>query len=662
MPKAAGPDAVWSSKTFADPVFRRDIEGLRALAVLAVVAFHFFPSYLPGGYLGVDVFFVISGYLITGLILRHQSAGDFTLADFYARRVRRLFPAMLLVLATCMLAATVLLFSFELDRFARHVTASLFYVQNFNLASELGYFDHDAHGKPLLHFWSLAIEEQFYIVWPILLLVVAHLRKGTKLALASAIAAASLVWMVGPANGDTATFFDPLARAWELGVGAMLAAYEFGRSEPSISPRIAPALSMTAFTVLAAGMLITVPEGMHPGWWTLLPVLATACVIACGPCAAANRTLLAYAPAVWTGQISYALYLWHWPLLAFPVFVLGDKPSGIIRLGLLALSFLLAAATWRWLERPLRARRDVKRIAAILVFAAAALLGATWGAVAWRNANPDARQARIEQALEGPLWAFTSNAMCAARYPIPADHPFCMLSRDAGPTLVLAGNSFANHLYYGFATDPRTRGETVLSYGSCNHMAAVEASACAMQTQAAEEARARILVISELWPEFTPDGTMVDPVTRLPVATAPDRERFSRKLRAWISRMAGPETAIVIVGPKPELAYDAKHCFERPFRPASQNCTRPAASAEANLAPTRTLLTELAASLPNARYVEVADVFCRGTTCSYLDVEGFPLLRDNGHLSREGSQLVVGHILDQLATPIDATTPAPDRK
>lgn len=183
-----------------------------------------------------------------------------------------------------------------------------------------------------------------------------------------------------------------------------------------------------------------------------------------------------------------------------------------------------------------------------------------------------------------------------------------------------------------------------------------------MQTQAAEEARARILVISELWPEFTPDGTMVDPVTRLPVATAPDRERFSRKLRAWISRMAGPETAIVIVGPKPELAYDAKHCFERPFRPASQNCTRPAASAEANLAPTRTLLTELAASLPNARYVEVADVFCRGTTCSYLDVEGFPLLRDNGHLSREGSQLVVGHILDQLATPIDATTPAPDRK
>ena len=645
----------------ADTSFRPDIEGLRAVAVLAVVVFHFFPSYLPGGYLGVDVFFVISGYLITGVILRHRASGRFGLLDFYARRIRRLFPAMLVVLSASLIAAFVLLFSFELARFARHITASLLYVQNFNLAAELGYFDHDAHGKPLLHFWSLAVEEQFYIVWPPLLLLLAGGRRIAVLVLALVIAAASFAWTVGPAHGDPATFFDPLARAWELAVGAALAAFEFGRKGSALPKAIRQAVSLGALLALALSMTLAVPAGLHPGWATLLPVLATAAAIAGGPGALANRTVLSLAPAVFVGRISYALYLWHWPLLAFHFFVAGDKPPGGVRIALLAISFALAAATWHWIERPLRARKDVGRLAAILLALAGVLLAITWGAVAWRTADPDAHQARIEQALEGPMWAFVSNKTCAARYPVPADHPFCMLSRDAEPTMVLVGNSFANHLYYGFATDPSTREETILSYGSCNHMDGGKAAACAMQTATARgAAEARTLVVSELWPEFTTEGTMVDPLTRAPIAGAPDRNGFERQLRAWISGIARAGTTVIIVGPKPELPYDAKLCFDRPFKPAPQNCATPASAALANLAPTRAMLQDLAASLPQARYVDVADLFCKSVTCSYLDAEGLPLLRDNGHFSRSGSRMVVAHILDQLARPIDQPLRAAD--
>jgi peptidoglycan/LPS O-acetylase OafA/YrhL len=624
--------------------FRADVEGLRAIAVLAVLGYHFFPGYLPGGYLGVEVVFVISGFLITGTILRSAETGRFSLCDFYARRIRRLFPAMLLVLAASLAAATVLLFSFELLRFAQHITASLLFFENFLLASELGYFDNDARGKPLLHFWSLAVEEQFYIAWPVLAVFGAGGRRSRVAILAIAILAVSLFYVFGHAQGREGAFFDPLARAWELAVGAGLAARPLSGS--SSRPRLCGALSLASLAILVACPFWPVPDDAHPGWATLVPVLATGCAIGCGPAASANRLVLSLSPAVAVGRISYPLYLWHWPLLAFPFYVAGDKPSGGVRLALLALSFVLAAATWHFAERPLRRRADIRRTALTLLGLALGLLAATWAVVAGREALPDEQASRVEAQLEGSRWAFVSNATCLRRYRPAPDYPFCMLSHDADPTMILVGNSYANHLYHGFASDSRTRGRAILSYGSCNLLESASTPECRAQTAAVRAARGRkVLVISALWPDFAADGTALNPVSRAPAGT--DAAIFERDLRGWIAEMAAPGVAIVIIGPKPELAYDVADCFARPFRAATQDCRVPATDLR-HQAATRQLLRQIAATTEQAHYVDIFDIFCGLQTCSYIDKSGLPLLRDNGHLSREGSKRAVARILDRL--------------
>lgn len=201
----------------ASLAYRPDIDGLRAIAVLAVVGFHAFPGFFPGGFLGVDIFFVISGYLITGLLLREcEQNRRISLANFYVRRIRRLFPALLLVIAATATIGWFLLFAHEFARLANHIWASLFFAENVLLASESGYFDVDAYSKPLLHFWSLAVEEQFYIVWPLAMIVLVGSRRSVLAAVLGMVAASLAITFLGGLS-EAWHFYSPLTRAWELG-------------------------------------------------------------------------------------------------------------------------------------------------------------------------------------------------------------------------------------------------------------------------------------------------------------------------------------------------------------------------------------------------------------------------------------------------------------
>ena len=343
------------------PKYRPDIDGLRAIAVGSVVLYHAFPTALLGGFIGVDIFFVISGFLITTIILQSLAAGDFSYRDFYARRIRRIFPALIVVLLATLAAGWYLLLSDEFAELGKQTVGGSAFVANLVFWSESGYFDTAAETKPLLHLWSLGIEEQFYIFWP-LLLGLAWRKRWPILRVTLAVAAISfLVNVLTVQPHRAAAFYSPLSRAWELMAGGLLAAM---RLQAVNAP--AGAASSRAWTkhlqsvvgmgLIVLGLFMTRSTKAFPGWWALLPVLGAVSCIAAGPGGVLNRYLLSNRVMVWIGLISYPLYLWHWPLLAYARIVAGGEPSLQVRIAMVVASVVLAWATYRFLERFVKLR------------------------------------------------------------------------------------------------------------------------------------------------------------------------------------------------------------------------------------------------------------------------------------------------------------------
>lgn len=358
------------------PKYRPDIDGLRAVAVLAVVAFHAFPSWVKGGFIGVDVFFVISGYLISTIIFENLDRGTFSFSEFYTRRIKRIFPALILVLIACFAFGWFFLLADELNQLGKHIAAGAGFVSNLVLWNEAGYFDNSAETKPLLHLWSLGIEEQFYIIWP-LLLWFAWKRKFNLLTITIIVAIATFVLNVKGVKQDmVATFYSPQSRFWELLSGSLLAwvtlykkdAFSnikikievllsrivYNEKQEGDGKTLANVLSFVGLFLLAYGFWRINKELSFPGKWALVPVLGAVLIITAGSKAWVNRTILSNKIAVWFGLISFPLYLWHWPLLSFARIVESEVPSRNIRIAAVVLSILLAWLTARFIEKPIR--------------------------------------------------------------------------------------------------------------------------------------------------------------------------------------------------------------------------------------------------------------------------------------------------------------------
>jgi peptidoglycan/LPS O-acetylase OafA/YrhL len=367
--------------------YRPDIDGLRAIAVLAVVLYHASPKWLRGGFVGVDIFFVISGYLISTIIFGSLGGRGFSYAEFYARRIRRIFPSLVLVLAATLGFGWYVLLSDEFRQLGRHILGSAGFVQNLVLLREAGYFDTAAESKPLLHLWSLAVEEQFYIFWP-MLLGLAWARSGrsvlTWMAVAVGLSFALNIGLVY--RYPDAAFYLPFTRVWELAAGAILA-YLGLRRQPHHSSRSREWQSVAGLVLIVLGLLVIHRGKAFPGFWAVLPVLGACLCIAAGPGAWLNRHVLGSRLFVWFGLISYPLYLWHWPLLAYArVLEGGIDPPRAIRFGAIGAAVLLAWLSYRFVERPLR-RREGKSVVVGLSTAMVvlALLG---GAAASRHLMP----------------------------------------------------------------------------------------------------------------------------------------------------------------------------------------------------------------------------------------------------------------------------------
>ena len=443
--------------------YRGDIEGLRAIAILLVVAAHANVSWLAGGFVGVDVFFVLSGYLITGLLLQEiERTGHLSFANFYARRFRRLLPALLVMLAcTCLFAVVVLAPGEQGSQAMAAATASVWFSNIHFAFTKLDYFSPGAASNLFLHTWSLGVEEQFYLVWPALMVWALgawrrkrdHVRRLKITMLA--IAGISLVCCIAlTSTAPQMAFYMMPLRAWQFAAGAMVWLYfnsPKDREEDSLAkPRtvnISRWAGWVGVGLIFASALWFDANMAYPGWRSLLPTLGTAAIIAAGTCSTGEgiSRLLSWRPLQVIGRVSYSWYLWHWPVLLLGG-ALITADSGVYRAALVALSLLLAVASYRLVESPIRhqarwvARPGFAVLAALALMLTANALGITWANAAARWLNSPAQQRYARARVDAPViyamgcdeWYHSDRVRLCAFGPDDAKHTAVLMGDSIG--------------------------------------------------------------------------------------------------------------------------------------------------------------------------------------------------------------------------------------
>jgi peptidoglycan/LPS O-acetylase OafA/YrhL len=611
--------------------YRADIDGLRALAVLPVVFFHAFPGKVPGGFAGVDVFFVISGFLITHIIHKGLRAGEFSFLDFYAHRIRRILPALLLVLAASLAFGRAELLPAEYAQLSRHAAAGAGFAENFVLWTEAGYFDTATALKPLMHLWSLSIEEQFYLVYPLLLWTAWRVRLGLLLPVTLLALASFAINLVLTAHDPVQAFFGPHARMWELLAGGLLAL---------APPRQGARHSGNVLSVAGLALLLVSYAGLHetqayPGWRALAPVMASLLLLHAGPGALVNRLLLARRPLVFIGMISYPLYLWHWPLLSFAR--IADALPSVERNGAVLLAFILAWLTWRLAERPIR--QGPAPLAKTVALCAALL---ALGGVAWlAPAQPDAstlRLARFTTANAGNAPVVQSCGFVTGRA-----HPedWCHAGNAGGrvPDTVLLGDSFANAYVNMLAVDGSTsfvqlgRGQcpALLDYGPdwCRDMVRAEAGYVAAHPQV------RTVVLAAHWPAYDAGLQW----QRFNVAESP--QAFRSAFRRTVEHYQGLGRRVVVLL-SPPTGANPETCVPRPLHLVQKNvCRRTREQAEESDGIYRAAMLPWLASR-NIAVFDPFPVLCDAHACALMEGEHM-LYADWLHLGKAGGAYLARH-------------------
>lgn len=645
--------------------YRPDIDGLRALAVLPVVIFHANPSLVPGGFLGVDIFFVISGYLISLILFRQQSDGTFRFSEFYGRRIRRLFPALILVLAASLGFGFFSLLSDEYERLGRHAVFAIAFLLNLRLMSEAGYFDVVSYSKPFLHLWSLSVEEQFYVVWPLLLALFARLKPKLAwlLALCSIFSFAYALWL-GRISPD-APYYHPLARFWELLVGAALAYIHYRRGSDWLPPSLRSgafrnALSLAGLLLLVSALFCFRKTLVHPGVATLWPLAGAFILIATGPDATANR-LLALRPLVWVGLISYPLYLWHWPILSFIRVMESGSPAPWMLWSGVALSVALAVVTYRWAELPLRAVRDKRTVTVglsvlMLGLLAIGLMIANYKGLPERPALQYLKKHESQMTREP-----RQDGSCMDLFEKGEAPVYCREANPGPRMIVLIGDSHAHVLFTGVSLLAKERGygTLLLANSGCPPLLGAvtgrnnaEQKKCAQSIenifkQVSKDKRIVSVVIASRGPQYI-SGLGFGPVeanynyppiaAQSPGGRSPDPERvFMDGLFNTSERLHKLGLRVSYFLQIPELGVPAKDCLGRPLTLSErEGCTVAFDRYQDRMNRYRAGVFELARKAAFLRIIDPQPLFCKDGSCSGF-INGQLLYADDNHLSVAGS-------------------------
>jgi peptidoglycan/LPS O-acetylase OafA/YrhL len=599
--------------------YRADIDGLRAIAVVAVLAFHASPALFPGGFAGVDVFFVISGFLITGVLASDLSQGRFTLREFYLRRARRIFPALTLVLAVTLLGAWMMLLPDEWLHFGKHLLAGAAFASNLALAREGSYFDWSAHLKPLLHLWSLGVEEQFYLVWPLFLAVLWKLRARWRIAGVAFVLMLSLgLNVLYIERYPTLAFYLPVTRVWELACGSLLALVS--RTWTVRGRWIPEVLSWSGLALLGAAFLVLVDRSSAPGWWNLLPVGGTTLLIAAGRESSLSRFVLSSRPFVFVGLISYPLYLWHWPLLSF-THIIG-LTSGRTTLLCLLLAFLFSWLTYRYVERPIRgATRFGGRVA--VVCAALALLGVA-GLLIMRGLLPGR--------LSGSHLAPVRQAMADWQYPYgenfgrTTNFTASLVNEGKGRTVVFIGDSHLEHYWPRLEVLSRRANAPEMVFatnGGCPPLpglAVPRGEICSrfldFALREAHQPDVRTVVFGAHWAAYLSLAEMREPIRRM----ADEIVRLRRE---------GKQVFVVLASPS-SSRLEPRSMVSR-WSGLVRHGSLPLADFLATAGPINESI-RVAVQRAGARVIDPLPVLCPRGECIVVTSSGKPIYRDSSHL------------------------------
>jgi peptidoglycan/LPS O-acetylase OafA/YrhL len=693
----AGSRATAGRRPVTAAEYRPDIDGLRAFAVLAVVAFHAAPRLLPGGFVGVDVFFVISGFLITRIVFDELTDGAFTFREFYARRIRRIFPALAVVLVATGALGWWLLTGSEFPQLQKHIAGGAFFVSNIVLWAESGYFDAPSAFKPLLHLWSLGIEEQFYLLWPPLLylawtrrvrvLMVILLVVGGSFALNVAVAGASAV----------AAFYSPATRMWELLLGGLLAYADgfrsvqvrealrrawFNAPGPNDDRAIDNAKAWMGLGLIAVAVLVLSNSSVfpawwanyraarlaagvfgldrgiaYPGWWAVLPTVGTALLIWAGKDAAVNRAILSRRGVVYIGLISYPLYLWHWPLLAFVQITESGHPSRRLVAAAVALSLVLASLTHELVERPIRRSMSVRTPMRILAVAAVMIIVGAASLVAYATGTFRPKHVEFATALVSPITSPRNAASCKAAFPTAGE--YCQQYADGLPvTTALLGDSHAEHFLPGLGEYFATRKESVVHLGEsgCPPIWDVERTS-AGQADTCHVANPSVLELVGRDPHITRvvlsfrgaldvDGVGYGDTEAFAVAYGipgtslmPD-EAIRQGLGRTVDFMMKRSKKVGLILQVPELTFNIAECVGRPvsFEHAVRTpCAEPRAAVDARQARYRRVVDDVRQQFPALDVFDPLPYLCDASWC-YAVRDGRMFYVDSNHLSETGSR------------------------
>jgi len=633
--------------------YRPEVDGLRAIAVIPVILFHAGVAGFSGGFIGVDVFFVISGYLITSIILADIQSNTFSISRFYERRARRILPALTLVIAACIPFAWVWMTPQELVDFGQSLVATVLFGSNILFWRESGYFSAAAELKPLLHTWSLGVEEQFYLFFPVLLLLLKPLSRKALTILLSAVVISSVVlaqW--ASANAVSANFYLLPTRIWELLAGALVAIGNFRR------PIANEALSLIGLLLIIAAVALFNSSTPNPSLWTLLPVGGTVLILGFGNKDTIAGRILSIKPLVSIGLISYSAYLWHQPLLAFYRIRLLTNPDGPELTAIIFATFILAALTWKLVEQPFRKGWSVLRSRSMVL--SASLLSICFGVVSgialikgegWpeRIAPFGGSFASVDPNREILAINYGLAESCDRTWPV--DIQRC--STSEAHTVALWGDSFAMHLAPVLLSSETRREFAQLTLSQCGPLYGLAAQGTLRPWQDCIDHNEQVVqwILSNPKIDLIILSSPFDHLSR-PIfstggvsITEPDKKLEAvlssfRRLEE-IARAAGKR--VVVVSPPPRTGADLGMCVLRSRLMGLDEsvCDFQRSIHDAHSASSVELLSAIDEVVP---VIWLDDLICTVDQCPST-IDGQPLYRDTGHISISGG--------DRLGTRLD---------
>lgn len=626
--------------------YRAEIDGLRAVAVLPVILFHAGFDVFGGGFVGVDVFFVISGYLITSIISSDLSKGTFSLAMFYERRARRILPALFLVTAVCIPCAWMLLMPRDLDEFFQSLVAVATFWSNFFFWNQSGYFAISAELKPLLHTWSLAVEEQYYILFPLFLLITYRFGRARVMTLLLAIAAVSLLTaQLVSVYSPEAAFFLPHTRAWELLLGSAVALHLRGEHRRQTGTSLNEAFSALGVILILASVFVFDRTTPFPGIYALVPTVGTALIILHAQPATIVHRILSNRMLVGIGLVSYSAYLWHQPLFAFAKYTSHGELGAPLLILLCILPFPLAYLTWRFVEQPFRNGLVVSRRRLAHVITSSAMLVVV-GILAFDGSEVDNRLTSNRRVVDGDIGHAEFHQFLAESY-FPCqpgemadralmwkDFRRCVQSKPADRIdVALIGDSHAEHLFPGVAAGLSDKNVVYLvrhggplidspAYGPIFDAVAADDNI--------EE-----VILAMFWSRSLSHST--------------DTSHLERRVRSTIEYLVRHGKRVVLAGDVPSYKFDPQQCKYSLRFSGDARC-------EANEDVVvgyeeRTLLSGVAASYGFVDYVHLRDLLCDQGVCR-MDMDGTIFYRDGNHLNIPGSHYIGAKLVERSSSTI----------